>query len=51
MIIGDKKVREIVVTNKEKELIISITDNDIITRDGCSVEVIQDCCEYLYPRI
>ena len=51
MIIGDKKVREIVVTNKEKELIISITDNDIITRDGCSVEVIQDCCDYLYPRI
>ena len=41
MIIGDKKVKEIVVTNKEKELIISITDNDIITRDGCSVEIIQ----------
>lgn len=49
MIIGDKKVKEIVVTNKEKELIISITDNDIITRDGCSVEVIQDCC-HLYHQ-
>ena len=44
MIIGDKKVKEIVITNKEKTPIISITDNDIIARDGCSVEVIQDCC-------
>lgn len=44
MIIGDKKVKEIVVTNKEKELIISITDNDIISKDGYSVGIIQDCC-------
>lgn len=42
MNIGDKRVKEIVVTDKEKELIISITDNDIISKDGYSVEIIQD---------
>lgn len=45
MIIGEKDIKEIVVTNKSNELIISITDNDIISKDNYSVELIQDCCQ------
>ncbi len=45
MIIGEKEIKEIVVTNKSNELIISITDNDIISKDSYSVELIQDCCQ------
>ncbi len=45
MIIGEKEIKEIVVTNKSNELIISITDNDIISKDNYSVELIQDCCQ------
>lgn len=45
MIIGKKEIKEIVVTNKSNELIISITDNDIISKDNYSVELIQDCCQ------
>lgn len=39
MIIGEKEIKEIVVTNKSNELIISITDNDIISKDNYSVEL------------
>lgn len=42
MIIGEKEIKEIVVTNKSNELIISITDNDIISKDNYSVELIQE---------
>jgi hypothetical protein len=45
MIIGEKEIKEIVVTNKSNELIISITDNDIISKDNYSIELIQDCCQ------
>lgn len=45
MIIGEKEIKEIVVTNKSNELIISITDNDIISKGNYSVELIQDCCQ------
>ena len=45
MIIGKKEIKEIVVTNKSNELIISITDNDIISKDNYSVKLIQDCCQ------
>lgn len=45
MIIGEKDIKEIVVTNKSNELIISITDNDIISKANYSVELIQDCCQ------
>ena len=44
MIIGKKEIKEIVVTNKSNELIISITDNDIISKDNYSVKLVQDCC-------
>lgn len=39
MIIGEKDIKEIVVTNKSNELIISITDNDIISKDNYSVDL------------
>lgn len=42
MIIGEKEIKEIVVTNKSNELIISITYNDIISKDNYSVELIQE---------
>ena len=45
MIIGEKEIKEIVVTNKSNELIISITDNDIISKDNYSIELIQDSCQ------
>ena len=37
MKIGDKQVREIIVTNKEDELLATITDNDVIFEDGIKV--------------
>lgn len=51
MIIGKKEIKEIVVTNKSNELIISITDNDIISKDNYSVELIQDCCQSCHQEL
>ena len=37
MKIGDKEIKEILVTTKDDELVASITDEDIIEKQDCKV--------------
>lgn len=37
MIVADKEYSEIQIVTKDNELIASITDEDVIEKDGCKV--------------
>lgn len=40
MKIGEKEYSEIIVTDAENNLLVSITDEDIITEKSCKVECV-----------
>lgn len=44
MKIGDKEYCEILVTDSDNNLLVSITDNDIIEENGCRVECVPTDC-------
>lgn len=37
MVIGDKEYKEIIITNNEDNLLVSITDENIIAENNCKV--------------